>query len=413
MKNIMIFILLSILMVSSPFYSEADEKVVKKENIKKQDAQREVINALYSIGLVMPSFGNDPCQGMEKTMGGMKKYGSGGISLGGIPKKPSTNIGKQGQIMEEESFSAENVCYESYDSTGKKCAESTSNPDGTVTFKNDSEKCVIVMGEDYTIILSRKTEVTMNIERKDSHPILEILGKARSWIMDKMPAWPKPSPVKTKGGAGGVRGNCDPEGIAGGCIVKSGDGVVMKTLPEYLNAIAEEEKKGTVERLKWSRINPSPDSSAQFGGPVASKTYPGEATKSGYEREKSAKTEKGETIINPSDSSSQRGERKIDFCGRGLPSPEEAASMGFDPGRITDPVKREWTGKIEQQKTTRTLTWTKTIHSNATTTRISHSYRDGELVGIMYEFFDKRGNKIGYAIYDGKTGSLEAKRLTK
>ncbi len=35
MKNFMIFILLSILMVSSPFYSEADEKVVKKENIKK------------------------------------------------------------------------------------------------------------------------------------------------------------------------------------------------------------------------------------------------------------------------------------------------------------------------------------------------------------------------------------------
>lgn len=73
--------------------------------------------------------------------------------------------------------------------------------------------------------------------------------------------------------------------------------------------------------------------------------------------------------------------------------------MGFDPGRITDPVKREWTGKIEQQKTTRTLTWTKTIHSNATTTRISHSYRDGELVGIMYEFFLIKGETKSVTLF--------------
>ncbi len=84
--------------------------------------------------------------------------------------------------------------------------------------------------------------------------------------------------------------------------------------------------------------------------------------------------------------------------------------MGFDPGRIIDPANRDWTGRIEQRGTERTLTWSKTV-SGRENVRVEYTYKDGELVAINYEIFDKKGYKIGFASYDAKTGTVEAKRL--
>ncbi|MCX7975155.1 MAG: hypothetical protein N3B16_11775, partial [Candidatus Aminicenantes bacterium] len=138
---------------------------------------------------------------------------------------------------------------------------------------------------------------------------------------------------------------------------------------------------------------------------------PGTSAKSGYEKEKGSKMDKKETIINPSDSAPGKGGRSIDFCGRNLPTPEQAASMGFDPGRITDPAYREWTGRLEQRGTEITLTWSKSMATEKGEIKVEYSYKEGELVAIKYEFFDQKGFLIGYASYDSKSGMVEAKRL--
>lgn len=227
-------------------FSNSQEKTFKKTDVKKEEAKNEVRRAIFSIGFSAPAIGNDPCQGVEKTMGGMKKYGSESFSLANLPSRPTISVGRQGQIMEGEgsSYSAENVCYEGSDPQGNRCVEATANPDGTTTLKNTSEdKCAVVMGEKQTVSLAPKSEITINTEKKEPNPFLEGLGKARSWIMDNLPDWAKSSSSPSKGSAVGARGNCDPEGIAGGCRVNAGYGVVHETLPEYLNAMAEGEKK--------------------------------------------------------------------------------------------------------------------------------------------------------------------------
>lgn len=399
-------------------YKKTQEKIYKKTNVKREETREEVGRAIFSIGLSSPAIGNDPCQGVEKTMGGMKKYGADSISLGKLPGKPSVSIGKQGQVMEGEtsqesveSYSAENVSYEGYDAQGNKCAEATANPDGTTTFKNESdEKCIIQIGDKHTLSLAPHSEITTNTQRKENNPILEGLleGLGKAWIIIRI----KPEPSFSTSYVG-VRGNCDPEGIAGGCRINAGSGVVLPTLPEYLTFMAKAEKEGFAKRLRWTRINPSPESAGPSEGPKSSAgtTYPGQSTKSGYEREKGSKVDKGGTIINPSEpSSGKAGGRGLDFCGRHLPTPQEAASMGFDPGRITDPAKRDWTGRIEQRGTERTLTWSKTV-SGKENVRVEYTYKDGGLVAINYEFFDKKGKRIGFASYDAKTGTVEAKRL--
>ncbi len=399
------------------FYTKTQEKLYRKENVKKEEARNEVGRAIFSIGFSAPAIGNDPCQGVEKTIGGMKKHSPPGAGeFTGLPSKPSVSIGKQGQIMEGEasSYPAENVSYEGIDSQGNKCVEATANPDGTMTFKNTSDSsCAVVIGEKQTLSLAPNSEITLNTQQDKSvsKDLLEGLGKARSWITDKMPDWAKPGPSRPKGSVTGVRGNCDPEGIAGGCRVSAGSGIVQATIPEYLDTMADAERKGFAKKLRWTRVNPSPDSRGPNEGPPLSKTYPGEAIKSGYEREKSSKMDKGGTIINPSESASGRGGRSVDFCGRHLPTPEQVASMGFDPGRITDPANRDWTGRIEQRGSERTLTWSKTVSTASGSVKVEYSYKEGELVAINYEFFDQRGGKIGYASFDGKNRRVEAKRL--
>lgn len=235
---------------------------------------------------------------------------------------------------------------------------------------------------------------------------------ARSWIIDKIPDWAKPNPSPSRTSAVGVRGNCDPEGIAGGCRVSAGEGTVQATIPEYINTMADAERKGLAKKLMWTRVNPSPESAGPTEGPTPyGKSYPEQSTKSGYEKEKGSKVSKEETIINPSESASGRGDRSINFCGRKLPTPEQAAAMGFDPGRIIDPANRDWTGRIEERGNERTLIWSKTVSTANGSVKVEYSYKEGKLVSINYEFFDQKGNKIGYATFDGKNRTVEAKRL--
>lgn len=402
-------------------YKKTQEKLYKKENVKKEKAQNEIGRAVFSIGFSSLAIGNDPCQGAEKPMGGLKKYGSKGITLGKLPGKPSVSVGRQGQVMEGEAStygaetgSSENVCYEGTDWMGRNCVEATANPDGTTTFKNKvDEDCVIDMGDMGTVHLAPKSEITLNTQKDESvfKDMIEGLGKARSWIIHQLPDdWTKPQPSRTS--PVGVRGNCDPEGIAGGCRVDAGSGVVRAPIPEYLNTMADAERKGLAKRLRWSRVNPSPESAGPSEVPQPTKTYPSESTKSGYEKEKGSKMDKEGTIINPSESASEKSSgRGFDLCGRHLPTTEEAAAMGFDPGRIVDPANRDWTGRIEQQGTDRTLTWSKTVSTANGSVKVEYTYKEGELVGINYEFFDQKGNKIGYASYNSKEGKVEAKRL--
>ncbi|MCX7973513.1 MAG: hypothetical protein N3B16_03335 [Candidatus Aminicenantes bacterium] len=374
-----ILIAFLITQVKIPAQKVSEEKSYQRLNVKKDEARDEVGRAIFSIGFSAPAIGNDPCQGIEKTLGGLKHKPKGAAEITGLPTKPTTSLGKQGQAQEGESeitfLPADNVCYEGYDSEGRKCVEATINPDRTTTFKNTSDnKCVVMISDKYTLALAPKTEITLNTERKEPNPVVEAAGKVRSFIMDNLPDWAKPTPAPTKASVVGVRGNCDPYGITGGCRVKTGYGIALPTLPEYLNAMAEKEIRGQAERLKWSRVNPSPEGSTPAGGMKLSETYPGKSAKSGYEKEKGSKMDKKETIINPSDSAPGKGGRSIDFCGRNLPTPEQAASMGFDPGRITDPAYREWTGRLEQRGTEITLTWSKTMATDRGEIKVEYTY---------------------------------------
>ncbi|MGQ9648455.1 MAG: hypothetical protein ACUVWO_18190 [Thermodesulfobacteriota bacterium] len=148
-------------------------------------------------------------------------------------------------------------------------------------------------------------------------------------------------------------------------------------------------------------------------GPTSTTTWPGQATRSGFEREKESKMKKRGTVSTPSESSGGAGGRSIDMCGRHLPTPAEAAAMGFNPMKITDPAS-DWTGRIEQKGTNKTLTWSKSaVNRRGKTVRVEHTYKDGSLVSSLYEVFDRSGKRIGTALYDAKTGSITAKRFNK
>jgi len=404
----------------------SEEKIIKNQQVKakyekelkgkeKDDPEKEITNAIFSIGLSAPSFGNDPCHGGVKTTGGLKKYNTENISLGKLPSKPTTSVGKQGQVMEgEDVYTAENVCYEAYDSQGNKCLEATANPDGTTTFKTQKDiSCSIPLGDGSVFHISANTEATFS--DKQLHEMmrthnLSIWGQIKKWIEPHRPA---PPPTKTA--IAGVRGNCDPYGITGGCRVDKGSAWVVPSWLNPMDEIKEAEKNGWIENLRWTRVNPSPEGTGPKQGPSSSadRTHPGKSTKSGYEKEKSSKVDKGETIINPSESSSTggAGHMSVDLCGRHLPTPEQAAAMSFDPGRITDPAG-DWTGRIEQQGTERTLTWSKTVtYTNNGSAKIEKSYYNGDLTAIKIQFFDQKGDLIGIVSYDAKTGILTAQRF--
>lgn len=306
------------------------------------------------------------------------------------------------------------MSYEGYDSQGNKCVEATANPDGTTTFKNTSDsKCTVQIGENTTLNMASKSEVTIktNQERTTGQQILNYVGKVWRWTQKAIGA--DHNPPQSKSSAVGVRGQCDPFGITGGCKVDKGSAWIA---PPWLNPMAEikeAEEKGLVEKLKWQRVNPNPESPTnQSGGPTPSKTYPGESTRSGFEKEKESKVSKGGQIINPSGERGTGHPSGFDFCGRHLPSPEEYASRGFDPGRITDPADRSWNGRIEQVQNDRTLVWSKTIkRSDGSSVKVEKTYKDGSISSISYQFFGKNGERSGYINYDSKTSKIDGLRL--
>ncbi len=395
---------------------------VTRSNVRPGDSESTAMRLLISIGFEMPSFGNDPCTSPTKTMGGMRTKIRSATEMTGLPTKPQASIGRQGQIMQGEGgeLSAENVCYESIDPAGNKCVEATYNPEtGKTTFKNNSnENCVVNLGEKSEVRLAPKSEVTIDTKPADRNAFLESLGGARSWLIKSFDLLPAPG--TSKGSVVGHRGNCDPYGITGGCNVTAGAGVMVPVYPEEsglnLKALAEAEKNGLAERLRWSRVNPSPEGRYPAHGPTSSAptTHPGQATQSGFEKEKESKMTKGGTITTPSGTGASRpGGRGIDMCGRHLPTSAEAAAMGFDPMRIIDPVS-DWTGRLEQKGMDRTLTWSKTMaNRRGETVRVEHTYKEGNLISRSYEVFDRNGKRIGSAFYDATTGKITAKRFDR
>ncbi|MFN3480308.1 MAG: hypothetical protein ACK415_07955 [Thermodesulfovibrionales bacterium] len=394
------------------FYKKTQEKLYRKENVKKEEARNEVGRAIFSIGFSAPAIGNDPCQGVEKTMGGMKKYSPKDISLGRLQGKPSVSIGRQGQIMEGESNREEEN------------KEIIKEMDSAMNdFLNNDTQSAEKHLENAREINDERTRRDMEEVKNSENPTKEQLDRLAEdihtgWVIGRnddnldRQAWQEFA-------KGAVRSSEYPEGRKE--WIKNS---IYTPNPEIVSCDSPVcEKADELRRRCPGQLDTSKEKKGKIGkqeqiggkgldkGMQPSKTYPGEAIKSGYEKEKSSKIDKGGTITNPSESASGRGGRSIDFCGRHLPTPEQAASMGFDPGRITDPVNRDWIGRIEQRGTERTLTWTKIVSTENGSVKAEYSYKEGELVAINYEFYDKKGDKIGYASFDGKNRAVEAKRL--
>lgn len=393
-------------------FSNSQEKLFKKINVKKEEAPDEVKRAIFSIGFSAPAIGNDPCQGVEKTMGGVKIQHKSPAEATGLPGRPTISIGRQGQAMAGEVNREE------------ESKEIIEEMDSAMNdFLNNDTKSAESHLENAREINDDRTRRDMEEIKNTENPTSEQLDRLAEdihtgWVIGRndenldREAWQEFA-------KGAVRSSNYPEDrkewlkktiYTPNPENVSCDSPVCKKADE-LRRKYRKELEASIQKGKERRIR----GQEQIGGKSLdkgmqpTKTYPSESTKSGFEKEKRAKVDKGGTIITPSDSAS--GRRSIDFCGRNLPTPEQAASMGFDPGRITDPANRDWTGRIEQRGTERTLTWSKTISSEKGSVKVEYTYKEGELVGINYEFFDLKGNKIGYAFYDSRSRTVEAKRL--
>jgi hypothetical protein len=396
-------------------------KVITKNNVPPENADKETASIIISLGFSSPAIGNDPCQGAQKTMGGMKKYSSSNISLGKLPSKPSVSVGKSGQAMEGEEVypgvevqGQGNVCIESYDSEGNACVRATTDGQtGKTTYENLSDKsCDVQIGKNEVLHLTPKSQVTLDPPKEKTTGEKILQGSVKVWkeIRDFFGVESKPS-RPTRASVTGVRGNCDPYGITGGCRVDKGSAWVIPSWFNPMDKLREAESKGWVEKLKSQRVNPNPESAIPSGGPTPAKTYPGESTKSGYEKEKESKTQKGELVTNPTDEGGAFSSRGFDLCGRHLPSPEEFAKMKFDPGHIVDPVDKTWTGKIEQVEQERSLVWSKSvINSDGSSVRVERRYTNGNLSSISYTFYDKNGKQIGSVNYNARNSSVTGER---
>ncbi len=415
------------LLAFSDWVSAIDKKSYQENGVTQDRADSEAQSASIVLGLNLGSFslGEDPCAREAKHIFSPKSSKYGDISLGKLPGKPSVDLGKSGKAMEGESDvypeeeKWENVCLEAYDEQGNKCVEARVNPDGTTTIKNTSDShCVIELrgSRSGTVIkFAPNTEATFGLkpeEKSVGQTILNFLGDVRRWARDVTGLESQPE-TPTRTAVTGVRGQCDPYGVTGGCRVDKGSAWVIPSWLNPMDEILEAEKKGLVEKLVWQSVNPGSDSSANPpGGPTPSRTYPAESTKSGFGKEKESKVFKGSQIINPSGEKSTGHPAGFDFCGRHLPSPEEYARMGFDPGRITDPVDRSWNGRIEQAQNQRTLTWSKTMTgSDGSSVKVERRYHNGSLLSVSYQFFNSKGEKTGFINYDSRTGRVDGQRF--
>jgi hypothetical protein len=289
----------------------------------------------------------------------------------------------------------------------------TDEQTGKTTVENLSDDPVDVqIGKDVVLHLAPESKVTLDPpkEKTVGQKILEGLGKAWKETRDLFGIESKPSRPTRPSGTG-VRGDCDPYGITGGCRVDKGSAWVIPPWLNPMDKLREAESKGWVEELKSRRVNPNPESAIPSGGPTPAKTYPGESTKSGYEKEKGSKTGKGELVTNPTGEGGGFSSRGFDLCERHLPSPEEFTKMKLDPGHIVDPVDRTWTGRIEQGEQERSLVWSKgLINRDGSSVRVERKYTNGSLSSISYTFYDKNGKQIGSVNYNARDGSIKGER---
>lgn len=394
-------------------------KEIRKDNVPAEKADEEVGRVIFSLGFSVGSFGADPCQSAAGHRWQSKIDIKSASEFTGLPGKPKTNIGKTSQISEGgETYpqeEGENICIESRDSNGNQCVVATANEDGSVTFENKSESpCAVQLGEDHVMRLARKTEVTLDPpkEKTTGEKILGTVGKIWKETREIFGIEPEPSPPRTKPAVAGDRGQCDPYGVTGGCRVDKGSAWVIPNWMHPMDKLREAEAKGWVEKLTVYRINPSPESSGYSGGPKPAKTYPGESTKSGYSREKESKTQKGETIINPSGEKRGLSTRSFDLCGTHLPTPQEMTAMKLDPSHIVDPVESSWIGRIEQIGQERSLTWSKSVKTkDGASVLIERRYTNGNISLIKCTFYDRSGKLAGTINYNAKGRSIVGKRI--
>ena len=407
-----------ILGVGSAAYAQLKQeqkpKVITKNNVPPEKADKETASIIISLGFSSPTIGNDPCQGAQKPMGGMKKYSSTNISLGKLSDKPSVSVGKSGQAMEgevdrkkedQEIIEEMDSAMDNFSHNNKEAAEQDLgearkiNDDRTrrdmeevKNSENPTKEQLDNLAEDIHTgwVIGRNDD---NLDRQAWQEFAKGAVRSTEYPEDRK-EWIKKT-IYTP----------NPEIVSCDSPVCGKADELRRKYQKELEASIQKNKEGKVGKQE------------QIGGKTSkkgmqpAKTYPGESTKSGYEKEKESKTQKGELVTNPTDEGGAFSSRGFDLCGRHLPSPEEFAKMKLDPDHIVDPVDKTWTGKIEQVEQERSLVWSKSvINSDGSSVRVERRYTNGNLSSISYTFYDKNGKQIGSVNYNARNRSVTGER---
>ncbi len=415
-----IFLPLFLFLVVSVVFVVAQKKEEHRSGIKPEEMQITMLNSLVSLGFEVPSVGADPCSHPVKTMGSSGIKIKSATEMTGLKTKPDISVGRKGQIMSGEGEFDRDEAMQNYldeweaaygdivNNDHDSAVEHLDNARQTIeeVTRNDIDK--VKNSKDPTLQDIRNLEEDMwcggmsNMDEKLYHEAFktwyDAAQRSSQVSQEKKDQlkiifgrnWEKyPSPDQIP---------CDTPHCS-----------EVKKIAEKMSGFLESYKKEKEAKAMKG---------AQIGGKGAELTKTGTKTVAhrgldeGLNKEKEAKATKEKTASTPTDQKGRGSAAgRIDFCGRHLPTPAEAAAMGFDPGHITDPAS-EWRGRLEQRGTEKTLTWTTTaVNKKGETFEIEHTYRDGQLIQARYEIFDKSGNRLGSGIYDGKTKTITVQRL--
>jgi len=393
---------------------EQNPKVITKNNVPPEKADKETASIIISLGFSSPTIGNDPCQGAQKPMGGMKKYSSTNISLGKLSDKPSVSVGKSGQAMEgevdrkkedQEIIEEMDSAMDNFSHNNKEAAEQDLgearkiNDDRTrrdmeevKNSENPTKEQLDNLAEDIHTgwVIGRNDD---NLDRQAWQEFAKGAVRSTEYPEDRK-EWIKKT-IYTP----------NPEIVSCDSPVCGKADELRRKYQKELEASIQKNKEGKVGKQE------------QIGGKTSkkgmqpAKTYPGESTKSDYEKEKESKTQKGELVTNPTGEGGGFSSKGFDLCGRHLPSPEEFTKMKLDPGHIVDPADRTWTGRIEQIEQERSLVWSKSvINSDGSSVRVERRYTNGNLSSISYTFYDKNRKQIGSVNYNAMDRSVTGER---
>jgi hypothetical protein len=389
-------------------------KVITKNNVPPENADKETASIIISLGFTSPAIGNDPCQGAQKPMGGIKKYSSTNISLGKLPGEPSVSVGKSGQAMEGEV------------DRKKEEQEIIKEMDSAMdNFLHNNNEEAMKHLEKAREINDDRTRRDMEAVKNSENPTKEQLNNLvediqTGWVIGRnddnldRQAWQEFA-------KGAVRSAEYPEDrkewikksiYTPNPEIVSCDSPVCKKADE-LRRKYQKELEASIQKGKEGKVGKQEQTGGRTSrkGMQPAKTYPGESIKSGYEKEKESKIDKGGLVTNPTGEGGRFSSRGFDLCGRHLPSPEEFAKMKLDPGHIVDPVDRTWTGRIEQVEQERSLVWSKSvINRDGSSVRVERRYTNGNLSSISYTFYDKNGKQIGSVNYNARDKSIKGER---